>query len=359
MSKSITILTLDISLKGGIERVVSNMANMFHEYTDYHVTIVSVFSRFGKPFFSFPDDVEVKFLTREEYNLTSLSSKIKSNIIIADSIRKLKLRDTIVISSVTNITLWLTAFNSATGCKIIAAEHAYYWAFGAFTRYIRKRLFPKVDAVVTLTKSEKYNYESFCKKVVCIPNALNGYPEIVDINLKSKRVLSAGRAVIEKNYDKLLQVYNRLAQRFQDWSFEIYASDGYLLDDLKEQACSCLSNVVLHPATDKLQKEMLDSSIYVCSSYTESFSMVILEAMSCGMCSISYDCPSGPRELISNNIDGRLVELNNMEKLYATIAYYIENEKARASISSQGRMKARSYLPESICKIWVDLFNQL
>ena len=346
----IDILTLDFSLGGGIERVVSNMAWMFSEHPEYDVRIVSTFRKGKELKFPIPENVEVVYLSDGQYDLTSLWNKIISNIKLLRSVRRYK-SDALVISTTTNITQWLSILGKTRKQKVIAAEHGYYWAFGAFTRLVRKHTYRKVNAVVTLTKSEIENYKPFARKVVNIPNSLSFYPEEANA-YNSKRVIAAGRAVIEKGFDQLLDIYKSLGEKHQDWTFDLFSGEGYLLDKLKEQMKDAPENVHLLPASKNLKQEFLNGEIYVCSSYTESFSMVILEAAACGMCIVSYDCPPGPREIVTNRENGIIVPLNNKAALERAIEDLIDDSESRIELGKKAKQHIKQYLPSNVFVMW-------
>lgn len=356
--KQIDILTLDFSLGGGIERVVSNMAWMFAEYgKQYDIRIVSAFKGNEQLRFSVPDGIEVVYLSHDRYDLTSLWRKLLSNYKLYRSIRKYH-SDAVVISTTTNVTQWLSMLGKTHHQKVIAAEHGYYWAFGRFSRFVRKHTFRKVNAVVTLTKSEIHNYESFARKVVNIPNSLSFYPK-EDNHYNSKRVIAAGRAVAEKGFNQLLDIYKSLGEKYHDWTFDLFSGEGYLLEGLKEQMKDSSQNVHLLPASKDLQKEFLNGEIYVCSSYTESFSMVILEAAACGMCIVTYDCPPGPREILTNDEDGIIVPLNDKAALEKAIENMINNPDKRTIFGKKAKQNIKKYLPSNVFKMWDELIKEV
>ena len=353
----IDILTLDFTLGGGIERVVSNMAWMFAKHPEYKIRIVSAFHKEHEIKFPIPDNVEVLFLSDNQYDLTSLWKKVTSNIKLANCVKHYS-SDALIISTTTNITQWLSILGKANKQKVIAAEHAYYWAFGWFSRMMRKITYRKVYAVVTLTKSEVKVYDDFVNTVVSIPNSLS-FTTNIQNDYTSKRVIAAGRAVKEKGFDQLLDIYAVLATKHKDWSFVLFSGEGYLLDYLKEKVVKCPSNVRLYPATKQFQKELLDSEIYVCTSSTESFSMVIVEAMSCGVCPVSYKCPPGPMEIIDDGINGILVDLNDKEMMIERLDYLINNRNERMVLGKRAKNDSLNYSSDNIYKSWDNLIKLL
>ena len=110
---------------------------------------------------------------------------------------------------------------------------------------------------------------------------------------------------------------------------------------------------------DHIMEEYLKSSIYVMSSVFEGFAMVLLEAMSCGLPCVSFDCPYGPRNVITDGEDGILVEYLNSQALADNICKLIENEELRKRMGSNGRRNVLRFSRETIMLQWVELFKSL
>ena len=95
------------------------------------------------------------------------------------------------------------------------------------------------------------------------------------------------------------------------------------------------------------------------SSISESFGLVLIEAMSCGLPTISYACPTGPLEIISNEKDGYLIPINDEKELAKKINLLITNESQRKIMGHNALLKAKSFSVERIINKYMELFLEL
>lgn len=95
------------------------------------------------------------------------------------------------------------------------------------------------------------------------------------------------------------------------------------------------------------------------SSKFEGFGLVIVEAMSCGLPVVSFACHCGPRDIISEKVDGFLVPEGDIDGLAEKIDYLIEEDEVRTKMGKMARLKAESYKIEQIGPQWIALFESL
>ena len=119
------------------------------------------------------------------------------------------------------------------------------------------------------------------------------------------------------------------------------------------------ASCILEPTVSNIVDKYCESSIFALSSRFEGFGMVIIEAMACGVPPVSFTCPCGPRDIISDGKDGLLVEDGNIEQLAEKISYLIENEDIRKKMGKQARMDVQRFRIENIAEQWKQLFESL
>ena len=102
-----------------------------------------------------------------------------------------------------------------------------------------------------------------------------------------------------------------------------------------------------------------DSSIYVMTSHFEGLPMVLIEAQTMGLPVVSYACPSGPKDIIQDGVNGFLVAPYNQEAFAERLDKLISDADLRVRMGEEGRRLSQRYTPEVIMAKWEKLFAQL
>lgn len=217
----------------------------------------------------------------------------------------------------------------------------------------------KYDHIVVLTHEDKETHWQNSKHVSVIPNPISF---VTDITAKydAKKIITVGRLSHQKNYSSLIRAFRRVADRHPDWTLEIYGEG-----EEKEQLRSLVNGlglddtVCLKGYTSNVQEKMAEASVFVLSSLFEGFGLVIVEAMSCGLPVVSYACPCGPKDIITDGVDGFLVPVNDEKRLADRLCRLIKDEELRMKMGKAALQKAKQYSIENIIPQWMELFNNL
>lgn len=215
------------------------------------------------------------------------------------------------------------------------------------------------DKIVVLTDEDKQRQWKNNSKVEVIPNPLTTEHNKRS-TLKSKTVITAGRLTAEKNFASLINAWRIVNKSHPDWKLEIWG-EGSLRNELRQQIedLQLRDSAYLMGYTDDIISKFADASIFICSSKFEGFGLVIIEAMSCGLPVVSYSCPCGPKDIITEGKDGFLVPPGDEERLAERICFLIEHEEKRREMGNAAAEKSKQYAIEPIIRQWMTLFHEL
>lgn len=218
----------------------------------------------------------------------------------------------------------------------------------------------KFNQVVILTQEEKEKEWKGVKNVLVIPNFVRFTPG-PSSSLTSKRIVAAGRLSWEKDFSSLIRAFRMVAARHPDWRLDIYGNGSERNALLKELQNLGLEQVVsIHDTVSNIEKEFCNSSLLVSTSKYEGFGMVLVEAMACGLPVVSYDCPYGPKSIISDGKDGYLVKAGDEQALADCICTTIENPDLRIKMGHAAQISARErFSIDRIMSSWLSLFARL
>lgn len=227
-----------------------------------------------------------------------------------------------------------------------------------FFRWNMDRKVSQLDALVVLTSQDQHDWGNKIP-IYVIPNSYPFYPDIPS-TCDNKQAIIVGRYNSAKGYNYLVDAWKLVYQKHPDWIINIFGSGEYENDIRHRIYDEGLQEVILmNPPTDHIMEEYLRSSIYVMSSVFEGFAMVLLEAMACGLPCVSFDCPYGPRNVITDGEDGILVEYLNSQALADNICRLIENKDLRKAMGNKGRRNVLRFSRETIMPQWVKLFESV
>lgn len=375
----IVYCTPALYMAGGVERVLTLKANYFANHFGYDITIILTEGK-DKPFF-YPLSDKIKVINLdinfEELWTCSFIKKIFVYLNKQRLFKKLltlelmRIRPDVTISLLRREINFLTRIRD--GSKKIGELHvnrANYRNFEENESNVIKNLFAKfwmnnlvrhlrkLDQFVVLTEEDKSQWQEL-SNIAVIPDPLSFYTDSIS-PLTSKRVIAVGRYVYQKGFDLLLKAWSIVEKRCQDWELAIYGQgerEAYeqLIDNLRINRDRCR----LYGQTSDIKQEYLKSSIFAFSSRFEGFGMVLVEAMSCGLPVVSFDCPCGPKDIISHNIDGILVPNGDIEKLADSILYFINHVEEMRYFSTNAQVKSKQYSLDVLSLRWNHLFDAL
>ncbi|WP_438294598.1 glycosyltransferase family 4 protein [Streptomyces sp. HUAS TT7] len=226
--------------------------------------------------------------------------------------------------------------------------------------------YPLLDAITTVTRADAAAYRGLRLpdvRIEAVPNGVPG-PRIEPASGDGKLVVAAGRLTPVKRYDLLVKAFAQVVAVRPDWKLRIYGSgDAFgnerealrnLIDDL-----GLYNHVFLMGLAGDLDSEWVKGSLAAVTSSHESFGMTIVEAMRCGLPVVSTDCPQGPREIIDDGVDGRLVEAGNADAVAAALLELIQDDGLRHRMAKAALENSGRFDPARIAESHEAIFDEL
>lgn len=354
----IVFLGGNFDLSGGTERVATIIANELVE-AGHEVVVASVYGG-EKPFFSLHQRIETKSLFRQVGR-----TLFRAPLLIYRLRKLLKAEQAdalIVVESM--LALFTIPATAGLDLKHICWEHFNFNNdLGRKGRRIARQLAAKYcDVIVTLTEKDKQywkNGTTGSARIVSIPNP-SPFPvqDVLPVSDKEKIVLTVGRLVPIKGYDLLLSAWALVAPDAPGWKLRI-VGDGPEMQRLCAQAreLGVEQSVEFTGATRNVEEHYRNAALFCMSSRFEGFPMVLLEALSFGLPVVSFDCETGPSEVLEGT-GGRLAEALNVNDLAINLLYFIKRPDMLSLASECSSRKANVYQSEIIIKDWVSIVSE-
>ncbi len=215
------------------------------------------------------------------------------------------------------------------------------------------------NALIVLTKSDADTWKrKGVQEVLVVPNPVSFYVDNVDnVEKDEKRIISVGRLVSQKRFDRLIDAFALIANHYPGWHIDIFG-EGNLRPVLEQQVMEkkLLGRINIHDYTFDVMSEYLRSQFMVLSSDYEGFGLVIVEAMACGLPVISTDCPHGPSEIIDNGVTGWLTRLD-VKGLADRMEWMITHQEERQMMGVKAHEAVAAYRKEVIMKKWESAYK--
>lgn len=217
----------------------------------------------------------------------------------------------------------------------------------------------KLSWLVVLTQADKAAWKSMKGRITQIYNPVEAVVERRPVVVQ-KKIIAVGRLEPQKGFHYLIEAWQHVAAKHPDWVLHIWG-DGNLRNELDCMICErgLEKQIQLKGTTSNITDEYLTSYANVVSSVYEGLSMNLLEAMTCRLPLVSFDCPCGPGELVREGANGFLVPVGDTEALAERLCRLIESPELREEMAAASLRYSEMYHTEVIMQQWMSLFDAL
>jgi len=359
---------------GGAERVMSTMAN----YWAQRGHVVSIITLCGIEADFYPLSPNITRITlggaQPSANiLQALLGNLSRILILRGALRKLT--PDVVISFTTRINVMTLLATRGLGVPVLVSERCdpsqlklpWFW------KALRRRVYPRAEHVVVQCQQALQNANGLLGRshfaVIANP-VVEDDPGVVrhegvSLHIQfglpphTRIVMGLGRFELQKGFDLLIRAYAKIADVYPDWRL-VLVGDGTqtpALQRLVEQ--HHLRGRVLMPGRARHSRSWLrQADLFVFPSRFEGFPNALLEAMACGLPVVSFDCPSGPGEIIEHGRNGLLVEPQNISALTESMGMLMENAELRHRLASQAQDVLQRFSLARIMSLWESILPE-
>ena len=361
---------------GGIETATINTANALSD--KYEVELVSFYNLTKNQVNRLNNNIKVKYLYQGEPNkevfleslknhkllkvlkegLKAASILIKKKVLVIHEI--INNNSKFLVSTRYEFSMLLSKYGFKETTKI-AAEHHYHNNSKKYISILEHK-YNNIDYLLALTKTLEEDYHHFLKhnhhtKIVLMPNMLESIPTKKS-TLEEKEIITMSRLDYGKKNDDIIKAFAKT--NYQNWHLSIlgdgseYKNLSSLIKELHLENNVSLEGYI---PKEKLEKYLLNSSIFLMASLTEGLPMVLLEAMSYGLPCIAYETASGVNDIIDNGKNGYVIKERNEELYIKRLQLLMDDATLRNKMSKEALEKVKYFSKENIVKKWYNILK--
>ena len=241
-------------------------------------------------------------------------------------------------------------------CTRTLADLGHRWLLRKWRSRRFLRSLSRAEVLVALTEGDAQQWRKYHSHVMVIPNFIS-YRESTVSPLTSQRAIFVGRLDEQKCVQDAIRVWRIVQEVHPDWVLDIYG-DGEMREEIASLAAG-VGGVHLHQPTGQIFECYRQSSFLMQTSLYEPFGLVIIEAMSCGLPVVAYDCPYGPASLITDQSNGFLIKERDISAFAEKVCALIERQAMRTEMGKAARLSSQAYDAKVVMDLWKVLFERL
>ena len=357
--KKVNILVLDgdMSRGGGTERMTQILASLLSGIPEYSIYVASL-NPCGKSYYELNENIEFISLKR-------------SRVFIIDSIWQLyKLQRNLGIDIIINVDSFLSIYTIPLKILNWKLKVVSWEMFNLendlgikWSNQLRQFALRWSDYYICLTQRDLSSFKnrfSIKKPITYIYDPCEYESLDCEYDASSKKIVTAGHFFKTKGYDLAVEVAKIVLPKYKDWKWYFYG-DGVELENVKNLVSeyNLENQIVFAGRTKNISEIYQDSAIYVMTSRLEGFGLVLLEAKCHSLPTIAFDCPSGPAEIIEDNISGFLIPPFDIKDMANKIDYLINNSSKRIEFAQYAKNNLDKFSQKTFLGRWLLIIDEL
>lgn len=225
---------------------------------------------------------------------------------------------------------------------------------GLIWRILRRYTYARAYGLITMTRGALECFPpSMRPRGWVIPNMADYQDRKPRFDNRTKKMTAVGRLVDQKGFDLLIESWAQTAGRHPDWHLRIWGEgpDRGTLQALI-QRLGVEESVEMPGISTTPGGWIEEADAFVLSSRFEGWGLVLGEAMAAGLPCISFNCPFGPADMITNAHDGLLIEDGDVDAMAAALSRVMSDDALRGQLGRNAAAAADRFAPEAIGDIW-------
>ncbi len=362
---------------GGAEKVLSLLANNFHDKALFTVEIVLLENVRTYPvskdikITAFSDDVQnnaVKKLLMLPVNAVQLAKYVRQSnpdVVVSFIFRA---------DFVNILSSFLTRKPTIVSARVHTSSTYSQKSLGAtINKFLIRTLYPKADAIINVSQgtqqdlTENFHIPSEKQCVIYNPyetekieSLAEQTPDTLPPLQRARTFVIVSRLRPIKNIEMIIDIFATLPEDTR----LLIVGDGPHEAVLKARVSTLKlqERILFTGPQENPYQFMKQAAIYLSASHAEGFPNALVEAMLCGCAVISTDCPSGPREILAPDTPfdallkegleetpyGILVAVKDYEAYKSAMLRLLENQAKREALAISGRKRATDFRMETI-----------
>lgn len=279
-------------------------------------------------------------------------------------------RPDIVLGMMTTASVLAVIAARGLRCRVIATEHTHppSQTLSGMWQRLRRLTYPRAARVVALTRGTADWLDTHVpgSRLAVIPNPVHwplprSEPVVAPtVRPERKYVLGVGRLHADKGFDVLIEAFARVAQDHPDWDL-ILLGEGNERSDLQARidAAGLAERIQMPGRVGNVGDWYAAAHLYALSSHFEGLSNTLLESMASGLMAVSFDCDTGPREIIRDQVDGVLVRpVGDAISLSKALSRMMEDPAGRARMGELAQNVRERFSAEHVLDLWQKVFEE-